>query len=512
MNYRIFSLITLLLASEIAAADEVIPPKTISEKPADTVTTASKETLSETTHTIQLNGQPLTYKATTGTVLLKNSKGDPRASLFYVAYTKQGVEDLNKRPIAFCFNGGPGSSSIWLHIGAFGPKRLALKDDGQPIRPIHLTDNESTLLDFTDLVFIDPVSTGYSQVVPKGNDDKAFLEVDEDIKSIADFILLYTTRNNRWLSPRFLIGESYGTTRAAGLAYRLQEENYFSVNGIILISPALNFQTFSAQVGNDLPYVTFLPTFAGTAWYYKKLPKELQAKALPDLLKEVEQFAWNEYATGLLKGNSLSVAEKAQLIKKVATYTGLPERYVEQSNLRISMNHFAKKLLANEEKNIGYYDSRFSGEDLDRAGEYVRYDPSFETWVGPLTSAFNEYMRTALKYEKDEEYKILALQVFSQWDYAKTATNKFLNMGDHLRTAMIQDPHLHTFVASGTYDLATPYGAAVYTLNHLDLPEAVKKQLTFAVYPSGHMIYMLTAPRMQLRKDLQQFMNKAVSN
>lgn len=496
MRYRIsiLSLFTLLFFSCLFAEEIQKDHKAV---------VVPKEKISDTNHLIQIHGKPFPYRAVAGNLILKNAKGEPSASFFYVAYTKEGVQNPSERPITFCFNGGPGSSSVWLHIGAFGPKRIALDEKGMPLHPYRLVDNEDSLLSVTDLVFIDPVSTGYSQAFP-AEEAKQFHEVEEDIKSIAQFIVQYTTKSNRWTSPKFLAGESYGTTRGAGIANQLQSINYLTLNGLILISPALNFQTFSFQGGNDLPYITFLPTYTAAAWYHKKLPSDLSGN-LSKALEESKEFAFNEYALALLRGDSLSKEEREKTAKKLSKYTGLSIDYITRANLRISMHHYIKELLRNKGEVLGYFDCRVTGIDVDGVGEFCSngYDASLESIIGAFTAAFNSYLRNDLKWETEEEYKILV--DLSPWGYSKAATNRFLNMTDTLRQIMTENPHLHTFVATGIFDMATPYMGAKYTFDHLNLAPSLRSHVQQEIYPTGHMMYIQDPSRIKFLQDLTEF-------
>ncbi|HSE41590.1 MAG TPA: peptidase S10, partial [Acidobacteriota bacterium] len=317
-----------------------------------------KEVLSETKHTVTIGGSAVSYTATAGNILLKEEIGKPRASFFFIAYTKTDVKDVKTRPVTFSFNGGPGSSSVWLHLGTLGPKRVLMDDDGRALPPPYqLVDNEYSLLDLTDLVFIDPITTGYSRPVP-GEDPKQFHGVMEDVESVGEFIRLYATRFQRWSSPKFLIGESYGTTRAANLVNYLQRRHGMYFNGVMLVSSILQMQTARFDVGNDLPYILFLPTYTATAWYHKKLSADLQAD-LRITLKEVEQFALNDYTLALMKGKNLSKDEQGKIAERLSRYTGLSKQYIEQTNLRISIFRFVKELLRDQKRTVGRLDSRF---------------------------------------------------------------------------------------------------------------------------------------------------------
>ncbi len=348
-----------------------------------------EEQVAETKHTFTLAGEEIAYTAKAGTLILKDDEGNPKASIFYVAYTRDGVEDVSQRPITFSFNGGPGSSSVWLHLGVLGPQRVLMDHEGNPLPPpFKLVNNEYSLLDVTDLVFIDPVSTGYSRPAP-GEEAKQFHGVEQDIASVAEFIRLFTARAQRWTSPKFLIGESYGTTRAAGLSSYLHEELGMYINGIMLVSAILNFQSARFSLGNDLPYILFLPTYAATAWYHKRLPEDLQTLSLVDFLSRVEAFAIGTYTTALMKGADLPVEERTEVAATLARYTGLTQTYVEQTNLRINIHRFVKEFLREERRTIGRFDSRVKGIDRDAAGEHHDYDPSYATVQGAYTAAWS---------------------------------------------------------------------------------------------------------------------------
>lgn len=461
------------------------------------------EKLVKTMHSITLGGAKLEYEATAGTLLLKDDDDKPKASMFYVAYTtKSKGENYARRPLTFLFNGGPGSSSVWLHLGAFGPKRIVQPEDGRPpIPPYQLVDNEATLLDLTDLVFVDPVSTGYSRPLP-GQDPKQFHGVDEDIRANAAFIRRYVTRFGRWDSPKFLMGESYGTTRVAGLCGYLQDHDGMNFNGVVLISSVLNFGTLRAAEGNDLPYALFLPTYTATAWYHKKLPSDLQADLLKTLAA-VEHFAQTEYTLALMKGDALPTADKQQIARKLSRFTGLSEEYALRSNLRIESSRFRKELFRKENRTVGRFDSRFEGSDLDAVRDSAEYDPSYSALQGPYTAMLNQYMRTDLKYETDLPYRILTGKVHP-WNYG-SARNHPLNMAPTLKQALTKNTGLRVFVANGLYDLATPYFATKYTINHLGLETPPGDRIVMADYPAGHMMYIEKVSREKLKNDLAKF-------
>jgi carboxypeptidase C (cathepsin A) len=472
----------------------------------------------QTKHAITIGGQEIRYTVTTGTMILKEEaegKDDkvgqfqgekPKAAVFFIAYTRDDMSDTAQRPLTFSFNGGPGSSSVWLHLGVLGPRRVLMDETGNlPRPPFRLVDNEYSLLDVTDLVFIDPVSTGFSRVVT-GEKAKDFHGFKKDIESVGDFIRLYTTRYQRWTSPKFLIGESYGTTRAAGLSGYLQERHGMYLNGLMLVSSILDFLTDSFDPGNDLPYILFLPTYAATAWYHKRLAPELQ-RDLRATLDEVEEFALGEYALGLLRGAALPGEARAELVRKLARYTGLSPDYIERTNLRIEIHRFTKELLRDERRTIGRLDSRFKGIDRDAVGEVHEYDPSLTNILGPYGATFNDYVRSELKFESDLPYEILTPRVWP-WSYAEHE-NQYVNVAETLRKAISTNPYLRIFVGNGYYDMATPYFATEYTFNHLGLDPSLQQNISMGYYEAGHMMYIHLPSLAQLKADLADFVRAA---
>ncbi len=467
----------------------------------------AKEKSVVTHHTVTVGGHEIAYTATAGTLVLKKEDDTPQAAVFFVAYTKDGVEDVRSRPVTFAFNGGPGSSSVWLHLGVLGPRRVLMEDDGSPLPPPYrLVDNAYTLLDQTDLVFIDPVSTGYSRAVEEES-AKDYHGFDKDIESVGDFIRLYLTRYQRWASPKFLAGESYGTTRAAGLSMHLQDKLGIYLNGIMLISAVLNFQTILFDVGNDLPYIVFLPTYAATAWQHGKLAPELQ-EDLGRTLAEVSDFAQTEYTLALMQGAALDEATRAQIVGKLARYTGLSEDYVTRANLRIHIMRFVKELLRDTRRTVGRFDSRFTGTDRDAAGETFEYDPSYPIVQGPYTALFNDYLRRELNFESDLPYEILTERVHP-WNYGKHQ-NQYVNVAEGLRAALTQNPALRVFVANGYFDLATPYLATEYTFNHLELDPALQDHISMGYYHAGHMMYLHKVSLEKLKADLAAFVEQTL--
>ena len=473
-----------------------------------------QDQLSTTQHSVTIGQQEIHYTVTAGTIVLKeeqekDSKSDgekAKASVFFVAYTLDNVGDTAKRPITFSFNGGPGSSSVWLHLGVLGPRRVETDQQGNLLQPPYqLVENQYSILDQTDLVFIDPISTGFSRVV-QGEEAKQFHGFRKDIESIGDFIRLYTTRYQRWTSPKFLIGESYGTTRAAGLSGYLQERHGLYLNGIMLISSVLDFQTNRFMNGNDLPYILYLPSFTATAWYYNLLDEELQAN-LYQTLREVEEFAVGEYTVALMKGTDLLEDERQEVIRKLTRYTGLPIDYIGRTDLRVNIMRFCKELLRNQGKTVGRFDSRCTGLDRDSVGERFEYDPSYTNILGPYTATLNDYLRSQLEFESDLAYEILTDRVHP-WNY-DTHQNQYVNVTDTLRKAMTTNPYLKVFVASGYYDLATPYMATRYTFNHLGLDKSLQQNVSMSFYEAGHMMYVHQQSLIQLKEDLEGFIQLA---
>jgi carboxypeptidase C (cathepsin A) len=464
-----------------------------------------EERSSQTRHSITLDGQKVDYTATAANYLLKDEDGTPKASVFFVAYTRDGMKDPADRPITFSFNGGPGAAAVWVQMGAFGPKVVERTDEGVgALPPGRLVDNESSLLDVTDLVFIDPVSTGYSRAVP-GVDAKQYHGIQPDIESVGEFIRLWITRNQRWASPKFLAGESYGTTRSAGLAQFLQSRFGLDLNGVVLISSVLNWQAVLFGPGNDMPYVVYLPTYAATAWYHKKLAPELSGD-LEKTLKEVEDFAMHDYAQALLEGDSLPAARRQEIAAKVARYTGLSVDYVLRANLRIEIERFCKELLRSEGKTIGRLDSRYTGWDIDSAGEIPEYDPADAMNGTDYVAMLNDYLRRELGYKDDHVYESIA--DVDPWT-TKGYEFRYPYLGDALRQAMVRNRNLQVLVASGHYDLATPFFDAVYTANHLGLPAELRDHMKLTTYDAGHMMYVRRADHRNLKKEIADFIRAA---
>lgn len=487
---------------------------------------------SVTHHTVTIAGQPVHYTATAGTITLFDEDKDnkPTAKMFYISYRRtershaeyerfvkdfraQRGEDATPpsnfpdpatRPITFSFNGGPGSSSVWLHLGVFGPMRVDYVDEagnpGPP--PYRVVENAYSLLDVSDFVFIDPVSTGFSRS-EEGVSEKDFHGLESDIASVAEFIRRFLSSDQRWGSPKFVAGESYGTTRAAGLASHLNNRHGIAVNGVMLVSAVLQFGTIRFGEGNDAPYMLFLPSYAATAHYHKKLPERYQRMPLDVFLKEVEAFSIGEYATALLKGTEISGEERDRIAQRVADYTGLSPVFVQRANLRVSQGRFSKELLRDESRTVGRFDSRFKGIDRDDAGETYDFDPSYAAIRANYTMAFNGYIRSELGYTSDLSYEILTN--VRPWSFDSAGENRYVNVAERLRDVMHQQPYMRVYLGSGYYDLATPYFAADLTRSHMMLAPERRENFVTCYYEGGHMMYLHRPSLQQMREDLVRF-------
>jgi carboxypeptidase C (cathepsin A) len=462
----------------------------------------------ETQHQVTVGGTLLKYTATVGVIPLRDEEKDEiTARIFFTAYTLNDVEDTSARPLVFVFNGGPGSSSAWLHLGAIGPQRVKMQDEGwMPAPPFRLEDNQHTWLGMADLVFIDPVGTGYSRAA-SADKKKEFWSLENDLKSVGEFIRLYLTRYKRWHSPLFLAGESYGTTRAAGLAGSLFDHG-IAFNGLVLISTVLNFQTIEFEHGNDLPFVLFLPTYAATAWYHRRLPPDLQARSLRDVLAQVEAWAETEYTVALAKGDRLTGDERAAVIDTLARYTGLEPRFIDYSRLRVRDRHFFKELLRDQQRTVGRLDSRFKGVDRLAVAETPEFDPAMTAILPPYTAMLNQYMRNELGYETDLKYEIISSDVGKDWQWDR---GKFPDTSEPLRSAVAKNPFMRVFLAMGYYDLATPHFATQYTLSHMDLDPAVRDNFQMAYYEAGHMLYLDLASLGKFKEDVTGFIQAALN-
>ncbi len=502
---RILLIVTLTLTYSLRADEEAKEEK-------EEVSSRDVQELSRTEHTLQINGKALEYEAICGSLPIINGDDKTKASMYFTAYIqKQPQEQADKRPLMFCFNGGPGSCSVWLHMGLLGPKMVAVQDAAFTKPPGTYKDNPNTLLDTADLVFIDPVSTGFSKTTP-GVDPKQFHSVEGDVDTFAEFIRLFLTHYHRWKSPRYLMGESYGTIRAISLANYLHDVSFIDVNGIVLVSMCLDFQWYDFGNGNDLPYVLYLPTYAACAWYHKKLPEEMQKKSLQELLGEVEDFALHEYATSLILGDLADQYSSNDISSRLADYTGLHKDYIKAQHNRILNTSFYHELLKHEAKVIGRFDGRYKAFDSNNREEpmYIA-DPSFDAITGPFTSAFQQYLYDELKVEKNDPYYILNASAVFPWNFSidrLPAGYGYVYMSGKLRTIIERTPSLNVLVLSGLYDLATPYFASNYTLNHLRIDPSLRGNIQVKTYEAGHMMYLNPQAHTAIKGDLVQFLAK----
>ena len=457
-----------------------------------------------TRHRALIGGKEIAYTATAGELPVLNDAGETEAEIFYIAYNAENPDPKKGRPLLFIFNGGPGAASIWLHLGAIGPKRVQMLPDGNmPAPPFRLIDNAYSWLDQADLVFVDPVGTGYSRAA-RPELAKNFTSVSGDIDSLGRFIRLYLTHSGRWGSPLFLVGESYGTFRSAGLSEFLIGHG-IALNGMIFISSILNLQTTSFDSGNDLPYQLFLPSYTATAWYHKKLAPDLQAD-LDRTLSAAEEWAATEYLAALNKGDGLGAAERRRVVEKLARFTGLGTAFVDSRNLRIDSRGFVRELLRDQGKMVGVMDSRFSAPALEPAAS-SGFDPTITTIRPPFTATFNRYVREELGYRSDLEYFTLGGGI-GHWDWE--TKNGYADTGDNLRNTLAMNPYMKLLIASGCFDLATPHFATEYTVSHLGLTPALRKNITMRRYRSGHMIFLESKALAQLKLDVAEFITAAI--
>lgn len=461
-----------------------------------------------THHRATIGGKAIAYTATAATIDLTNDKNELIGRMFYVAYTQDDVADASKRPLTFLFNGGPGSSTIWLHMGSFAPVRVKTADAAStPPAPYELVPNDESLLDESDLVFVDAMGTGFSRIVGKG-EPKDFYGTDPDVAAFAQFIERYLSANSRWNSPKYLLGESYGTTRAAALLNVLQSRGT-AFNGAILVSSYLNaWDDFNGPpFASDLAYELYLPTMAASAWYHDKLnPKPSDLKAFLD---EVRRFALGDYAHALAQGSHLPAAERDAVVKRLQQFTGMPDSMIRNANLRVTPDRFEKELMRGERRTVGRLDSRFIGIDHDAAGESPEYDAADAAVAAPFVAAFNGYIRGELKFEPTDLYKPTNYpEVGRSWDDHHRVDGRNYPMPDvaeDLRQAMSKNPNLRIFSANGYYDFATPFFETEYTLSHMGLDPSLEKNITYGYYESGHMIYLHDASRRQMKADIAAF-------
>ncbi len=466
-----------------------------------------KEEKSVTHHSVTVDGKSIAYDATAGTLLIKNEKDEPVASMFYVAYTSGDAH----RPVTFIFNGGPGSSSMWLHMGSVAPLRVVTPDaQPTPPAPYDLAPNPYSLIDKSDLVFVDAIGTGFSKPVGKG-EGKDFWGVDQDVSAFGRFIQRYISVNGRWNSPKFLLGESYGTTRASGLSLWLEQKG-IALNGVTLLSswldPYVDF--FGPNYAVDEPYELYLPTMAASAWYHHKVPNA--PADINVFVQQAREFALGEYATALTKGDKLSAADTQAIAQKLSGFIGLPVQYILEAKLRITPDRFEKELMRDEGRVTGRLDARYTGIDHDNAGETPESDAASDAFGPAFVAAFNNYVRTQLNFGQDMSYKPTNYQVGSDWDWSHRVDGQkapLFDVAEDLRQAMTQNPHMLVLSANGYFDFATPFLETEYTLDHMGLDPSLKKNLRYTYYQSGHMVYMHEEALKQFKADLAKFYDDA---
>ncbi len=500
---------SVLLAGAVVAQRPAVPGgrpganrnATPDSAAADTAGVPAVEKISVAHHSTRIDGKLIAYTTHTGTMVLRDDDGKPKASVFFIAYTKD-QEDPTTRPVTFFFNGGPGSASLWLDMGIMSPMHPDMGPNGaQPAPPYNLVENPNSPLDVTDLVQVDAMMTGYSRPA-KGIKASDFTGAPNDIKMFGEFIRNYLDKYHRWQSPKYLFGESYGTFRSAGLASELQTGEGIELNGIMLLGTVLDFQYIQPSPTNDIAYATFLPTFTATAWYHKKLPADLQRETLQQVVQQSRDYAFGDYLTALAKGNTLSPAEQTSVAQKLAQLTGVSQQFVLNTNLRIDAGTYRTELLRNEREILGRYDSRMIGINGNASATRQDYDPSDVAPSGAFMSAFMRYLHDDLGYSSDLQYYMGGHT--GRWDYSALG-NGFPSEVEALRTAMAKDPYLHVMVGAGYYDTATPFANAEYTFNHLGFDQTYRDRVAFKYYESGHMAYLNQASAKQLKSDIAKF-------
>lgn len=451
-----------------------------------------------TNHEVTIKGEKIPYAATVGNQPVWDEDGKPVATLLYTYYERTDIDDKRHRPLVISFNGGPGSASVWMHLGYTGPKKLRINDEGYPIQPYGVEDNEDSILDVADIIFVNPVNTGFSRILDKEADRKTFFGVNADIEYLADWIDTFVSRQNRWRSPKFLIGESYGTTRVSGLAGQLQGGNWMYLNGVILVSPTGLGVDRDGPVGDALT----LPYFTAAAWHHEELNSELQQRDLMEILPEAEEFTIQEFIPALAKGGSLSEARKNEIAEKASYYSGLSKEAFLNHNLRVSTSFFWKDLLRDEELTIGRLDSRYRGMDRENAGTRYDFDPALSSWNHAFAPAINYYLRDELNYDTDLQYWLFG--PVHPWDRSGN------NTGENLRQAMAQNPFLHVMVQSGYYDGGTPYFDAKYTMWNMDPSGKLQDRMRFEGYRSGHMMYLRQEDIVTSNEHIREFIMNSI--
>ncbi|WP_316793816.1 S10 family serine carboxypeptidase-like protein [Pedobacter frigoris] len=460
--------------------------------------TIKVESTVETSHSVTIDGKVVPYKAITGTLPVWDEDGKPIAGLFYTYYERSNVSNREKRPLVISFNGGPGSASVWMHIAYTGPVVLNIDDEGYPVQPYGYKENPYSILDVADIVYIDPVNTGYSRAVSKEIPGSKFFGVRADIKYLAEWINTFVTRNNRWASPKFLIGESYGTTRVSGLALELQNNQWMYLNGVVLVSPT----ELGIDRSGPVEAALRLPYYAATAWYHKALPADLQGKDLTAMLPEVENFTINELIPAIAQGGMLSPDKRKSIIAKMSRYSGLAEKVISDYNMDVPTNFFWKELLRDKGFTVGRLDSRYRGVDKMAAGDGPDYNSELTSWLHSFTPAINMYIRNELKYKTDLKYNMFGS--VSPWDNSGDRT------GENLRQAMAQNPYLHLLVQSGYYDGACDYFNAKYNLWQIDAAGKLKDRMSWEGYRSGHMMYLRKEDLKTANEHIRSFIMKAL--
>ena len=462
-------------------------------------------------YTATFGGEKVSYTATAATQVF--DLNDVKAEFFYVSYTKDDADPAT-RPVLFCFNGGPGSSTVWLHLGLFGPKRMELDDDGfkQGMQG-RLVENDYSILDKADVVCVDAIGTGFSTTA-KDKDEKEFHHFKHDVEAFSHFIVHYLNKNGRWASPKYLAGESYGTLRGAAIANDLFVNHGVEFNGIILISAILNFQTsgidsktLMVHPGNDLPFAVYLPTYAATAWYHGALPEEHQAKPLRELLDEVEEFALGDYWLALAQGDQLDEVTRKEIASRVGDYTGLGATYLDRYDLRLHIIRFCKELLREQRRTVGRIDSRYTGIDRVPDGDNIEADPSLDATGAVATSALNNYLRQELEFDSEKIYNIMSMKVNERWNY-EDFKNRYVDTSEKMRELMSRSNGTKVFVANGYYDLATPHFATEYTFSHMGLDPEVRGNVRMEYYEAGHMMYVHQPSLERLASHLREFVEE----